>query len=117
VRRNERLTVGRLDSRFTGIDRDAAAEIYEYDPSYAAIQGSFTATLNDYLRRELGFEIDLPAPYFATQYTFDHLGLDESLRHNISMDFCEAGHMMYIHLSSSKQLKEDLDEFVRSALP
>jgi len=60
---------------------------------------------------------DLATPYFATQYTFDHLGLDESLRHNVSMDFYEAGHMMYIHLPSLKQLKEDLDEFVRSALP
>ncbi|MGB5401638.1 MAG: peptidase S10, partial [Thermoanaerobaculia bacterium] len=29
LRRDERLTVGRLDSRFTGIDRDAAAETYE----------------------------------------------------------------------------------------
>ncbi len=58
--RDQRRTVGRLDSRFIGIDRDAAGEAYEYDPSYAAIQGPYTATLNDYLRTELGFESDLP---------------------------------------------------------
>jgi carboxypeptidase C (cathepsin A) len=58
--RDQRRTVGRLDSRFIGIDRDAAGEAYEYDPSYAAIQGPYTATLNDYVRAELGFESDLP---------------------------------------------------------
>ncbi len=58
--RDQRRTVGRLDSRFTGIDRDAASETPEYDPSYAAIMGEYTAVLNDYLRRELKFESDLP---------------------------------------------------------
>lgn len=58
--RAERRTVGRLDSRFTGADRDAAGEHFEYDPSYATIQGPYTATLNDYLRSELKFESDLP---------------------------------------------------------
>lgn len=58
--RNERKTVGRLDSRFEGIDRDATGQEYEYDPSYAAISGPFTAMLNDYLRRDLGFQSDLP---------------------------------------------------------
>ncbi len=58
--RDSRRTVGRLDSRFTGIDRDAAGEHNEYDPSYSNIQGPYTATLNHYLRADLGFEIDLP---------------------------------------------------------
>jgi len=58
--RAERRTVGRLDSRFTGADRDAAGEHFEYDPSYATIQGPYTATLNDYVRSELKFESDLP---------------------------------------------------------
>ena len=57
--RDERRSVGRLDSRFKGIDRDSAGETFEYDPSYATIQGPFTATFNDYVRRELGFESDL----------------------------------------------------------
>ena len=47
LRRDERLVVGRLDSRFTGSDRDASGERYERDPSYSAIQGSFTATLKN----------------------------------------------------------------------
>ncbi len=58
--RSERRTLGRLDTRFTGIDADAAGESPEYDPSYAVIQGPFTAAANAYLRGELGFESDLP---------------------------------------------------------
>ncbi len=57
--RDERRTVGRLDSRYVGIDRDAAGEYYEFDPSYAAVQGPFTAVFNDYIRSELNFESDL----------------------------------------------------------
>ncbi len=58
--RDQRRTVGRLDSRLRGIDRDAVGEQYEYDPSYANIQGPYTAGFNDYVRRELKFESDLP---------------------------------------------------------
>lgn len=58
--RDQRRTVGRLDGRFIGIDKDAAGESNEYDPSYAAIFGEYTAVLNDYVRRTLKFESDLP---------------------------------------------------------
>ncbi|HSM57897.1 MAG TPA: hypothetical protein VK879_17215 [Candidatus Sulfomarinibacteraceae bacterium] len=58
--REEGRTVGRLDSRFTAADRDQAGERFEFDPSYAVIQGPYTAALNDYVRRELQFETDLP---------------------------------------------------------
>ena len=58
--RDQRRTVGRLDSRFTGIDLDAAGERPEFDPSMAAISGEYTAVLNDYVRRELKYESDLP---------------------------------------------------------
>ncbi len=59
---------------------------------------------------------DLGTPYFATEYTFSHLGLHESVRQNISMGYYEAGHMMYIHLPSLAELKNDLVEFMRSAM-
>ena len=58
--RDQRKTVGRLDSRFIGIERDAVGETPGYDPSYANIQGPYTAAFNDYIRRELGYESDLP---------------------------------------------------------
>jgi carboxypeptidase C (cathepsin A) len=58
--RSERRTVGRLDTRFTGIDSDAAGEGPEYDPSHTMVQAPFTAAVNAHVRGELGFASDLP---------------------------------------------------------
>ncbi|HMB24683.1 MAG TPA: hypothetical protein VKP08_17685, partial [Anaerolineales bacterium] len=163
--RERGLTVGRLDSRFTGRDRLGVNEYAEYDPLLTTIMGPYTAGFYDYVRSELKFESDLSyemlsefvhpwsyaefenqyvnvgetlrkamtfnpylkifvangyydlgTPYFATEYTFDHLGLDETLRDNVSMEYYEAGHMMYIHIPSLKQMKRDLAKFIRSAM-
>ncbi len=164
--RDQGRTVGRLDSRFKGIDRDSAGEHHEYDPMLTEIMGTYTAALNDYVRDELDFESDLPyeiltgrvhpwnfaehqnqylnvsemlrkamtinpylklyvgngyydlgTPYFATEYTINHLGLDASLQDNITMAYYEAGHMMYMHLPSLAQMKIDLANFLRQAVP
>lgn len=56
--RKEEKTVGRYDSRFQGIDLDNVGEYPEYDPSYAIVQGPFTALVNRYLRDELKYETD-----------------------------------------------------------
>ena len=158
-------TVGRLDSRYTGIDRSGVTETYEYDPLFSHTSGPYTAALNDYIRTELKFETDLPyeilsdkvwmnwsygyfqnqyvsvaetlrssmtfnkylkvfvasgyfdlgTPYSATEYTFDHLGLDPALRKNIRMAYYQAGHMMYVHLPSLKEMKKDLAKFIKDA--
>ncbi len=162
--RSERKTVGRLDSRFTGTDRDAAGTNFEYDPSYAAIQGPYTATFNHYVRQELGFQSDLPyevlsnlyqnwsykefenqylnvaetlrkaicmnpylrvyvgsgyfdlaTPYFATDYTLNHLGLEPHLQKNIQVHYYPAGHMMYVHQPSLARQAADLRAFIRKA--
>ncbi|RMD73450.1 MAG: peptidase S10, partial [Bacteroidetes bacterium] len=163
--RDQRLTVGRLDSRFTGMDYDAAGERFEYDPSYAAIQGPYTALLNDYLRRELHYKNSLPyeiltgrvrpwnydnvqnqylnvsetlrqamtqnpalkvhiangyydlaTPFFATEYTVSHMGLEPALRQNISMSYYESGHMMYIKESCLEDLARHVRAFYEESL-
>jgi carboxypeptidase C (cathepsin A) len=53
-------SVGRFDARFTGIDADDVRERPDYDPSYAVIQGAYTATFNDYVKRGLKFASPLP---------------------------------------------------------
>ena len=162
--RSERRTVGRIDGRFTGIDRDAAGENPEYDPSIAAIIGPYTATLNDYVRSDLKFDSDLPyevltgrvnpwsfksfenryvdvgetlrsamtrnpflhvfvakgyydlaTPFFAAEYTFDHLGLDPTLRGHLRGAYYEAGHMMYVHPPSLAKLKQDVAKFIAAS--
>ena len=161
--RDTRRTVGRLDSRFTGIDLDAAGERPEFDPSNSAINGAYTGAFNDYIRRELKFETDLPyeiltdkvrpwsygsaqnryvdvaetlrgamsenpylrvfvangyydlaTPFAATRYTFARMGLDPDVRKNVSMDFFEGGHMMYIDRKAHAKLKKDVAEFITS---
>lgn len=163
--RDEGRTVGRFDSRYKGIDRDAAGETYEYDPSSAVVQGAYTAALNAYVRDELEFESDLPyeilsrrvhpwdygdhqneyvnvsdtlraamtmnpalkvfvangyydlaTPFLASEYTFSHLGLDESLQDNITTAYYQAGHMMYIDQAELRKMKDDLDAFLDDVL-
>src|SRR5690606_17743779 len=59
--REEGRTVGRFDSRIKGTDYDNAGESYEWDPSYdLTVRGPYTAAFNDYVRRTLRFESDLP---------------------------------------------------------
>jgi carboxypeptidase C (cathepsin A) len=69
--RDEFHTVGRLDSRFKGRDEDAAGENYEFDPSSAAIQGSFSTMLNYYLREELKYEKDIPYAIYGNVYPWN----------------------------------------------
>ena len=53
---------------------------------------------------------DLATPYFATEYTFNHLEIEPSLQQNISMAWYEAGHMMYVHPPYLGQIKSDMDD-------
>ena len=59
---------------------------------------------------------DLATPYFATQYTLSHMGLDAEQRARISTGQYEAGHMMYIHEGELARLKQDVSKFVAGAL-
>jgi carboxypeptidase C (cathepsin A) len=57
--RDQGKTLGRLDTRFTGYDRDAAGEVTEFDPASVSLDGPYAAAVNDYIRRELKYESDL----------------------------------------------------------
>ncbi len=61
--RAEGKMLGRLDARFSGVryepGTDGASD-GEYDPSSEAVNGPLGAAFNDYVRRELKFESDLP---------------------------------------------------------
>jgi len=57
---DEGRIVGRYDARFTGLRYEPGTDDGEYDPSDEAVSGPLTAAFNDYIRRELKFESDLP---------------------------------------------------------
>lgn len=57
--RSDRRTIGRYDSRFTGIDEDAAGTGAGYDPSDTGINGAYVAALHEHLEKDLGYFSDL----------------------------------------------------------
>jgi carboxypeptidase C (cathepsin A) len=60
LRRTDGLTVGRLDSRFTGRDYNDVMETPEFDPSNdVTISGPYSASFNHYVRAELKFKNEL----------------------------------------------------------
>jgi carboxypeptidase C (cathepsin A) len=59
--RQEGKYVGRYDARFTGLSYSPGQSTDdEYDPSYEAVSPVFNAAFNDYIRRELKYENDIP---------------------------------------------------------
>lgn len=57
--RDEGFTIGRLDSRYLGVDRKVAGDRYDYPPELTSWNHAFAPAINHYLREELGFETDL----------------------------------------------------------
>ncbi len=89
--RKDGLTIGRLDARFTGRDLDDAGEVNSFDPSFANIDGPFTATMNDYFQRELNFKEENGYNIFGDVYPWNYsnvqnqfLNVAESLRDAMS---------------------------------
>lgn len=73
-------------------------------------------TRNPFLKVEVccGY-YDLATPFLATQYTFNHLGVDPALLANVTLDYYTAGHMMYLNQPDLKKQKADLARFLRAA--
>jgi len=166
---DQKLRVGRLDGRFTGVDPEGLLDTRFYDPTSSAILPPYTSVFNNYVRTELGYKVDVPykvfawdepsfqkwewgdaekgfpntapglraalvknpylkvlvmegyydlaTPYYAANYTVDHLDLGPSFRKNISFATYEAGHMVYIDNGSHQKMKKDLVEFMGKSLP
>ena len=74
LRREHGETVGRLDSRYRGIDRMNAGERYDHDPALTSWNHSFTPAINHYLREELGVRTDLKYNIFGPVHPWDRSG-------------------------------------------
>lgn len=59
---------------------------------------------------------DLATPVNTTAYVINHLGLGNGLRNNISIDFYESGHMVYISKTANAQFKSNAEKFYQNAL-
>lgn len=59
---------------------------------------------------------DMATPFYAAEYTISALNLDPTLRKNISFEYYESGHMMYIETKSLAKLKADVAAFMAGAM-
>ncbi len=160
VLRDEGLSVGRFDSRYTGRDEDEAGERFDADPSAYGITGAYVTSILDYLTRELEVDMgrryevlsrqvnrawewgddgtqrfvntaphlgramrenrdfrvfvangyyDLATPFYPVETTMAANGIDPD---RVTMAYYEAGHMMYVHEQSLRQLSEDMRLFI-----
>src|SRR2546426_7175157 len=58
---------------------------------------------------------DLATPFYATEYTMEHLGLPDKLQKNIHLQYYDAGHMMYLRDEDLAKLKTNIASFIDSA--
>jgi carboxypeptidase C (cathepsin A) len=58
---------------------------------------------------------DMATPFFATEFTMEHLGLPAELQKNVKLDYYNAGHMMYLHDEDRVSLHNQISSFIDRA--
>ena len=69
--REEGFTVGRLDSRYKGIDKKDAGDSPDFNAELTSWLHSFTPAINSYVRNELNYKTDLKYNMFGSVYPWD----------------------------------------------
>lgn len=72
--RDRGQTVGRLDSRYLGIDKQEAGSRPDYNAELTSWLHSFTPAINYYLRAELNYKTDIKYNMFGPVHPWDRSG-------------------------------------------
>lgn len=92
LKRDDGFTIGRLDSRYLGIDRKDAGDYPDYNAELTSWSHSFTPAINYYLREDLNFKTDLKYLMFGPVHPWDrsrnHTGenLRQAMAQNPNLD-------------------------------
>ncbi|WP_037321067.1 S10 family peptidase [Salegentibacter sp. Hel_I_6] len=74
LKRKEGTTIGRLDSRYLGIDAKESGDSPDYNAELTSWLHSFTPAINHYLRNDLNFKTDLKYFMFGPVHPWDRSG-------------------------------------------
>ena len=86
-------------------------------PANVAIDLAETMAQNPHLKVFSGNGYyDFATPYFAAEYTLQHLNISPALQRNITYGFYPSGHMVYINPYAQASFKADLARWYDSAL-
>jgi carboxypeptidase C (cathepsin A) len=72
--RKEGFTIGRLDSRYLGIDKKRAGDSPDYNAELTSWLHSFTPAINQYLQEDLKFKTDIKYNLFGPVHPWDRSG-------------------------------------------
>jgi len=72
--RDEGFTIGRLDSRYLGLDKSDSGESPDYSPELTTWLHSFTPAINYYLKNSLNYNTDLHYNMFGPVSPWDNSG-------------------------------------------
>jgi carboxypeptidase C (cathepsin A) len=56
---------------------------------------------------------DMATPFANAEYSFNHLGYDQTYRDRVEFKYYKSGHMAYLNQESAKELKNDIVKFVQ----
>ena len=89
---DENLTIGRLDTRYSGPHMDPLSQAADYDPQSSAISSAYVSLFNEYVRKDLKYgegQTFLPQALFGNaEWDLKHKGNPINL--NVSGDLAEA---------------------------
>jgi carboxypeptidase C (cathepsin A) len=70
--RDKGMTIGRLDSRYLGIDKKEVGIRPDYNSELSSWEHSFTPAINHYIRKELNFKTDLKYNIFGPVHPWNN---------------------------------------------
>ncbi|RYZ98308.1 MAG: peptidase S10 [Sphingobacteriaceae bacterium] len=96
---------------------------WRYGPDATNSYVNVSATLKKVMVKNPALKVNVAGGYYdlatsvgSTKYVINHLGLDKSLRNNISVNYYPAGHMIYISNPVNAKFRKDSEKFYNNAL-